>query len=70
MRYVITVKGTLDAAWADAFNGMTITTITSRDGGPLTTLTGQIHDQSALRGMMNKLWDLNLTLVSVQVLDT
>jgi hypothetical protein len=65
MDYEITVKGTLDAAWTDWFSGMTITIEEGRDGGSFTILNGWIHDQSALRGMLNKLWDLNLTLLSV-----
>lgn len=65
MDYEITVKGTLDAAWSDWFNGMTITIEEGRDGESFTILNGWIHDQAALRGMLNKLWDLNLTLLSV-----
>lgn len=70
MRYEITVEGTLDAAWTDIFNGMTITLIPQDKGKPLTTLKGEVHDQAALRGILNKLWDLNLRLISVVVLDT
>jgi len=32
----------------------------------MTTLTGTVEDQSALRGILNQLWDLNLTLISVR----
>ena len=70
MIYEITVKGTLDAAWADWFDGMIITRKTRRDGQSLTLLTGAVHDQAALREMLNKLWDLNLTLVSVRCSDS
>jgi hypothetical protein len=61
--YQICVQGELDATWADWFNGLTVT----QEGGnsPLTTLTGPVADQAALRGIVNKLWDLNLTLLSV-----
>lgn len=65
MDYEITVKGMLDAAWSDWFNGMTITIEEGRDGESFTILNGWIHDQAALRGMLNKLWDLNLTFLSV-----
>ena len=59
--YQIQVQGRLDPAWADAFNGMAAT---SRGG--VTTLRGPVADQAALRGMLCKLWDLNLALVSVR----
>lgn len=62
--YEITVEGKLDVGWADSFSGMTIT-LRSRDGRPVSTLTGRVSDQAALRGMLCRLWDLNLTLVSV-----
>ena len=65
MRYEITVKGTLHSAWSDWFDGMTVSIKSLDDGLSLTTLTGQVRDQAALRGVLNKLWDLNLTLVSV-----
>jgi len=65
MRYEITVKGTLDAKWSDWFSGMAVAVDALEDSRSLTRLTGQVSDQAALRGMLNKLWDLNLTLISV-----
>jgi len=58
--YQIRVQGRLDENWSDWFSGMTITF----EGG-VTTLTGPIADQAALRGLMTRIWDLNLTLLSV-----
>ena len=58
--YQIRVQGKLDKCWADWFNGMTIT---SESG--ITTLTGAVIDQARLRGILSKIWDLNLTLISV-----
>jgi hypothetical protein len=40
-------------------------TLTHEEGG-MTRLEGPIRDQSALRGLLNRLWDLHLTLVTVQ----
>jgi len=58
----IQVQGRLDeGCWSDWFGGMAI----AFEGG-VTTLTGPVADQAALRGMLCKLWDLNLTLISVQ----
>ena len=58
-RYQIKVRGRLDEKWSDWFNGMTITS--ERD---ITTLTGAV-DQAKLRGIVSKIWDLNLTVISV-----
>ena len=58
--YQIRVQGRLDENWSDWFSGMTITF----EGG-VTTLTGPVADQAALRGLLTRIWDLNLTLLSV-----
>jgi hypothetical protein len=58
--YQIKVQGKLDESWSDWFSGMTITF-----GSGITKLTGPVADQSALRGILSKIWDLNLTLISV-----
>lgn len=63
--YQIEVEGRLDACWSDWFNGMTITFDSESDGPTVTTLTGTVVDQAKLRGMLAKIWDLNLTLMSV-----
>lgn len=66
MIYEITVMGALDSGWSDWFQDLEISTKTLDYGMTLTTLIGPVNDQSALRGILNKLWDLNLTLVSVK----
>jgi hypothetical protein len=63
-RYQIKVQGKLDEGWSDWFSGMTVTFGSGR--APITTLTGAVADQSALRGILSKIWDLNLTLISVR----
>ena len=60
--YQIQVQGTIDQRWTTWFAGMTIVT----DGRTsVTTLTGSVADQAALRGILTKLWDLNLDLIAV-----
>jgi hypothetical protein len=59
--YRIRVYGRLDEAWSEWFDGLTITY-----GPSTTTLTGVVADQAALRGVLHRLWDLNLVLHSVQ----
>jgi hypothetical protein len=49
---------------------MSITIEQGSDGRQVTTLTGTIVDQAALRGILVKLWDLNLTLISVTRVET
>lgn len=58
--YQIQVRGILDETWSDWFGGMMITV--ERD---VTTMTGAIPDQAALRGILDRIWDLNLALISV-----
>lgn len=60
--YQIELQGNLDHRWAGWFNGMVIS---SEASSRLTTLTGSIPDQAKLRGILNKIWDLNLTLISL-----
>jgi hypothetical protein len=59
--YEIRVRGHLDARWANQFEGLTITL--EEDGNTL--LTGPVIDQAALHGMLKKVRDLGLPLVSV-----
>ena len=60
MMYQIKVQGRLNESWSHWFNGIAITC-----EGSVTTLTGIIVDQAALRGILSKIWDLNLQLISV-----
>ena len=62
--YQITVRGKLDERWSDWFSGLTVVGAGEGDSPPETILTGAI-DQAALRGILNKIWDLNLTLISI-----
>jgi hypothetical protein len=64
--YRITVQGRLDASWAEWFSGMTIQAQDMPNGTVITALTGPIADQAALRGVLTKLWNLNLAVISVE----
>ena len=48
---------------------MTVTVQSESNDALITTLTGAVADQSVLRGILNKIWDLNLTLISVNRID-
>jgi hypothetical protein len=59
--YQIRVKGHLDREWSDWFEDLTI--IHEADGDTL--LTGPVIDQAALHGLLKKVRDLGLPLISV-----
>ncbi len=62
--YRIEVEGWLDADWSEWIEGVTVAQECRPDGSPVTCFTCRVADQSALRGLLTRLWDLNLTLVS------
>lgn len=64
--YEVQVLGELDQDWQQWFNGFSIIQANNPEQQPTTKLLGRVTDQSALRGMLCKLWDLNLTLISVR----
>ena len=59
--YQIRIKGHLGRQWTDWFGGLTITAL---DNGE-TLLTGPVVDQAALHGLLKKVRDLAMPLVSV-----
>ncbi len=60
-RVEIRVKGRIDEHWSDWFEGLTVTH-TEQDE---TILTGKVVDQASLYGLVAKLRDLGLPLISV-----
>ena len=58
--YQIRLKGTLDPSWSEWFDGFTIT---AQNGE--TILVGVVRDQSALHGILAKINDLGLSIISV-----
>jgi hypothetical protein len=68
--YEIKVKGRLDERWSEWFSGMAIAVEGGGSDLPITTLTGVVADQAALRGIVSKIWDLNLALISLNRVST
>lgn len=62
--YAILVKGRLDRKWAGWFDEMALSHV-----GDNTLLQGSLPDQSALYGLLSRLSDLGMTLLSVNVLE-
>jgi hypothetical protein len=60
-RYEIRVKGHLGPRWAARFEGMTLT----RDGDGTTVIHGPVVDQAALHGLLARVRDLGIPLLSV-----
>jgi hypothetical protein len=63
--YRIRIAGQLDARWAAWFAGLTITLV----GGD-TLITGPVVDQAALQGLLKRVRDLGMPLVSVNPVET
>jgi hypothetical protein len=61
-RYEIRLTGHLDARWTDWFDGLSVSD--DRDG--TTVISGRIVDQAALHGLLQRVRDLGLPLVSVR----
>jgi hypothetical protein len=62
---VICLRGHLAPRWSEWFGGLTLTH--TKDGQ--TVLAGPIADQAALHGLLGKMLDLNVTLISVACRD-
>ena len=60
--YQIRVKGVLDSKWSDWFDGFAITPQADEE----TLLAGPVADQAALHGLLAKIRDLGLPLLSVE----
>jgi hypothetical protein len=65
MVYQIRVKGHLDSPWTNWFEGLAIT---QEDDG-ITLLTGPVVDQAALHGLLKKVRDLGMPLVSLNCME-
>ena len=64
--YQIIVKGHLDSEWSEWFDGLTITLVSTGE----TILSGPIVDQTALHGVLVKIRDLGLPLLSLMRIET
>jgi hypothetical protein len=63
--YRLRVDGHLDEHWSAWFGDLTLT----RDSDGTTTLSGAVSDQAELHGMLNKVRDLGVTLISLEAIE-
>ena len=66
MIYQIRIKGHVGPQWTEWFEGMTIT----QEIGGDTFLTGPVIDQAALHGLLKKVRDLGMPLISINPVET
>lgn len=64
--YEIKVRGSLDESWGNWFSEMKISPGKPDFDDPITSLKGPVVDQSALRGILTRLWDMNVEIISLQ----
>jgi hypothetical protein len=65
--YRIVVKGKLDDCWSDRL-GLQITVQKKTGEKPISILVGSIIDQAALSSVLNSLYDMHMTVISVNML--
>ena len=68
--YRITISGTLGESWCDQMDDLHIENTLGSGTPAQTTLTGQLADQSALLGVLNRLYGLGFSLRTVECLTT
>jgi hypothetical protein len=66
--YEIRVRGTLDQTWCGLLDGMTLEA-GHEDGQPVTALRVVVQDQAALAGLLDALFGINVTVLSVVALE-
>jgi hypothetical protein len=70
IHFQIIVKGWVKDSWSKWLGNLSIDPILDDHSDQITIITGNVSDQSALRGLMNQIWDLNLVIISFQQIDT
>lgn len=66
--YKIVVNGMIDESWSDRYSGMQISIERKKGKAIITTLVGEIRDQAALSGILTNLYEMHMTVISVNML--
>jgi hypothetical protein len=64
-RYRICVRAEISAIYSKRLNDLTVTVELQEGQQPVTTLTGEVRDQTALMGVLNTLYDMGCPLLEV-----
>ena len=67
--YQIVVQGQIDPSMSDLLAGMTIQNIKDETGALVTMLNGESRNQGSLAGVLNSIYELHLTVISVERLN-
>ncbi len=68
-RYQIKIQGRLDESWSDWFDDLEVEITSGENGITQTVLTGMVSDQVALHGLLARIRDLGLPLLTVKCLN-
>ena len=66
IRCRITIRGRVSPHWSQWLGELQLLYRANDEGGTVTDLIGTVADQSALQGLLNRIWNLNLTVLSVE----
>ena len=69
-KYEISIQGHLDKRWAARFEEMSLENTFDGQGSPVTVLSGMVIDQPALHGILAKIRDLGITVISVNRIES
>ena len=67
--YQIKIQGDLGENWSDKLGGMQVTVERRNKKKPVSILIGKVRDQSALAGILNALYELNMFIITIDVLE-
>jgi hypothetical protein len=67
--YQISVQGWIDQTWSERLEGMAVSQVETGTDTQVSTLVGSLHDQAALAGVLNTLYELHLPVLLVKRLD-
>ena len=67
--YRIHVKGFIDESWSDRLSGLRIENLATESKAPVAVLQGTLLDQAQLLGILSNLYEMHMSLISVELLD-
>lgn len=65
-KYQIKIQGRHNETWSDWMDDLEINIVRLGKGASITVLTGNVKDQAGLHGLLNRIRDLSIPLISVQ----